>query len=90
MYNSRLGGIIKDRALMSIPIDDHMAHRGHSVFDTLSVIEGKTYKLQAHLDRIIRSANQARIELPLTREEMGNALKQLAASTNLRCCKLRY
>jgi hypothetical protein len=28
-------------ALMQLPIDDHMVHRGHAVFDTCNVEGGK-------------------------------------------------
>ena len=30
-----------DPALMTIPLDDHMAHRGHAVFDTCTLVDGK-------------------------------------------------
>ena len=30
-YSSQLGGIVTDPALMVIPFDDHMVHRGHGV-----------------------------------------------------------
>lgn len=33
-YSSILGGIVRDVDLMWVPIDDHMTHRGHAVFDT--------------------------------------------------------
>ncbi len=35
-YSSQLGGIVTDPALMVLPFDDHMVHRGHGVFDSLS------------------------------------------------------
>lgn len=40
MYSSFYGGIILDPAMMVIPIDDHMVHRGHGVFDTAIVLDG--------------------------------------------------
>lgn len=40
MYSSVLGGIITDPAAMLIPMDDHMVHRGHGVFDTAAIIDG--------------------------------------------------
>ncbi|PQQ12414.1 D-amino-acid transaminase chloroplastic [Prunus yedoensis var. nudiflora] len=40
MYSSTYGGIILDPALMVIPIDDHMVHRGHGVFDTVIILNG--------------------------------------------------
>ena len=30
-YSSVLGGITTARALMTVPIDDHMVHRGHAM-----------------------------------------------------------
>lgn len=40
MYSSVFGGIILDPAMMVIPIDDHMVHRGHGVFDTAVLLNG--------------------------------------------------
>lgn len=40
MYSSWIGGITLDQALMVIPIDDHMVHRGHGVFDTTMIMNG--------------------------------------------------
>jgi hypothetical protein len=40
MYSSIFGGIILDPAMMVIPIDDHMVHRGHGVFDTAIILDG--------------------------------------------------
>jgi 4-amino-4-deoxychorismate lyase len=33
-YSSWVGGITTDPAAMVLPVDDHMVHRGHAVFDT--------------------------------------------------------
>lgn len=40
MYSSIFGGITTDPAAMVIPIDDHMVHRGHGVFDTAAIMDG--------------------------------------------------
>ena len=42
MYSSVVGGIILDPSMMVIPIDDHMVHRGHGVFDTATISDGLT------------------------------------------------
>ena len=60
-YSSQLGGIVTDPALMVVPIDDHGFHRGHAVFDTCNVAEGRAFGLTMHLDRLLGSAKQARI-----------------------------
>ena len=40
-YSSQLGGIVTDPALMVIPFDDHMVHRGHGIFDTAGLVNGR-------------------------------------------------
>jgi len=34
---------------MILPIDDHMVHRGHGVFDTAHVCDGRCHLLDRHL-----------------------------------------
>jgi len=55
LYISTFDAVITDPALMVIPMDDHMVHRGHAVFDTCNVVAGKAYGLEFHLDRLLRS-----------------------------------
>jgi hypothetical protein len=45
LYSSILGGVVTDPALMVIPFDDHMVHRGHAVFDTAAIVNGMMYQL---------------------------------------------
>lgn len=49
---------------MVLPFDDHMVHRGHGVFDTAAIVDGKVYNLEAHLDRFVRSAGPGSFGLP--------------------------
>ncbi len=63
-YSSQLGGIVTDPALMVIPFDDHMVHRGHGIFDTAGIVNGKIYDLDAHLDRFLKSAERSKLKLP--------------------------
>ena len=60
-YSSLLGGIVTDPTLLMVPIDDHGFHRGHAVFDTCNVEGGRAFGLTMHIDRLLRSARQARI-----------------------------
>lgn len=90
MYNSRVSGIIKDPLLMNIAIDDHMVHRGHAVFDTVSVINGRAYNLRRHLRRIENSASLARIPLPYSIPEIETIILDLAACTNDQNLFIRY
>ena len=69
-YSSQLGGIVTDPALMVIPFDDHMVHRGHGIFDTAAIVEGRIYDLEAHLDRFMGSAERSKLALPGSREDI--------------------
>ena len=90
MYSSILGGIVNDPALMVLPLDDHMVHRGHGVFDTATLTHGMLYQLDPHLDRLIRSAQGARIPLPFSREELRQIILDTAAASRQRDGSVRY
>ncbi len=89
-YSSQLGGIVTDPALMVLPFDDHMVHRGHGVFDTAAVVDGKIYDLEAHLDRFLRSAKSSRLVLPHTREQMRDIIVRTTAASGKRDGSIRY
>ena len=89
-YSSQLGGIVTDPAVMILPFDDHMVHRGHGIFDTAAVVDGKIYDLEAHLDRFLRSARLARLALPCTREEMRAIIVRTTAASGKRDGSIRY
>ena len=90
MYSSVLGGIVTDPALMVLPLDDHMVHRGHSVFDTATLTGGMLYQLDPHLDRLLRSAELARVPLPFPREELRQIILDTAAASRQREGSVRY
>ncbi|KAK4274292.1 hypothetical protein QN277_017538 [Acacia crassicarpa] len=76
MYSSIFGGITTDAAAMVIPMDDHMVHRGHGVFDTAAIIDGHLYELDQHVDRFLRSAIMSKINPPFDRESIRRILIQ--------------
>ena len=90
MYSSILGGIVTDPALMVLPLDDHMVHRGHGVFDTATLIHGMLYQLEPHLDRFLRSAELARIPLPFPRAQLRQIILDTAAASRQRDGSIRY
>jgi len=84
-YSSVLGGgIVTDPALMTVPMDEHMVHRGHAVFDTCNVSQGQCYGLDFHLDRLLRSAGQARIHPSYTKEELRQIILSTVAASQQR------
>jgi len=88
-YSSQLGGIVTDPALMVVPFDDHMVHRGHGIFDTAAIEAGKIYDLEAHLDRFVRSARTSKLQLP-ARDEMRDIIVRTTAASGRRDGSIRY
>jgi 4-amino-4-deoxychorismate lyase len=89
-YSSQLGGVVTDPALMVILFDDHMVHRGHGIFDTAGIVNGRIYDLEAHLDRFFGSAERSRLKLFGSREEMRDIIIKTAATSKLRDGAIRY
>src|SRR5215813_12434490 len=89
-YSSQLDGIVTDPALMVIPFDDHMVHRGHGVFDTAALVEGKIYDLEAHLDRFLRSAHTSKLSVPWPRAELRDIIVGTTAMSGKRDGAIRY
>ena len=89
-YSSQLGGIVTDPALMVLPFDDHMVHRGHGIFDTAGLVDGRIYDLEAHLDRFHRSAEHSRLTMPVPRAEMREIIVSTVAASRQRDGAIRY
>jgi 4-amino-4-deoxychorismate lyase len=89
-YSSQLGGVVTDPALMVIPFDDHMVHRGHGIFDTAGIVNGRIYDLDAHLDRFLKSAERSKLKLPGSRAEMRDIIIRTAAASGRRDGAIRY
>eukprot|EP00357_Protocruzia_adherens_P034329 CAMPEP_0114996324 /NCGR_PEP_ID=MMETSP0216-20121206/14239_1 /TAXON_ID=223996 /ORGANISM="Protocruzia adherens, Strain Boccale" /LENGTH=329 /DNA_ID=CAMNT_0002360499 /DNA_START=117 /DNA_END=1106 /DNA_ORIENTATION=+ len=78
MYSSQVGGIITNPALMNIPLDDHMVHRGHGVFESCYVHNRKIFNLHKHILRLFRSANYAKITPPVDETDLEKMLIDFA------------
>ncbi|KAF6161649.1 hypothetical protein GIB67_017287 [Kingdonia uniflora] len=90
MYSSIFGGITTDPTAMVIPMDDHMVHRGHGVFDTAAIMDGCLYELDQHVKRFIKSATMAKITLPFDKETIRSILIQTVRASKCKHGSLRY
>lgn len=89
-YSSELGGVTTEPGLFVIHADDHGFHRGHAVFDTVEIIEGCAYDLDAHLTRFFASAEAARLDLPCTRAQVRRIVLETAAAGRALDGHVRY
>ncbi|MDD5706818.1 MAG: aminotransferase class IV [Kiritimatiellae bacterium] len=89
MYSSLLDAVVTDPALMLLPIDDHLVHRGDGVFDTGKCVEGALYNFGAHLDRLIHSAAAIGLTWPGGREEIERLTHTTVRTGGHRNCLVR-
>lgn len=64
MYSSVWDAVTTDPRLMTVPIDDHLVHRGDGVFEAFKCVDGRIYNLAAHLRRLAESAASIHLALP--------------------------
>jgi branched-chain amino acid aminotransferase len=76
MWSSVWGGFSLHPELWAIPPDDHMAHRGDGVFESLKCWKGRVYCLDEHLDRLKASAQALSLALPPELESIRDILAQ--------------
>ena len=89
MYNSVLGGVVTHPFLMSIPVDDHMVHRGDGIFEAFKCVNGNIYNLEAHLTRLERSARAVYLTLPVTLEQIADLVIETIRIAGTRDCLIR-
>lgn len=77
MYSSVFGGITTDPKLMTIPVDDHLVHRGDGVFEAFKMVEGKVFLFDEHLARLERSAADISLDLKHDKDEIKAICRQL-------------
>lgn len=89
MYSSQWKGFVKDPDLMTVPVDDHMVHRGDGVFDVMRCLGGNIYQLEAHLNRLEYSAKTISLDLPADYTEIREIIKTLIREGGEEECNIR-
>ncbi len=82
MYSSWYGGIVTDPALMMVPIDDHLVHRGDGVFEALKSVDWHIYGLERHLDRMKNSLAALSLQLPMGWDHLTGTLLATVRAAN--------
>jgi branched-subunit amino acid aminotransferase/4-amino-4-deoxychorismate lyase len=70
MYSSLWDAITTEPNLMTVPVDDHMVHRGDGLFETCKCVDGSVYNLDAHLARLEGGAKAIALKMPWSRAEI--------------------
>ena len=89
MYTSVLGGVVTHPFLMTIPMDDHLVHRGDGVFEVFKCADGKIYNLRSHLERLERSARAIYLKPPADIERITSMVIETVRVAGARDCLIR-
>lgn len=78
-----LNGKFVSSGLALIHVEDRAVIYGDSVFDTLRAYKGKPFRLEKHLDRLFEGCRVLKIEPPLEKEEISEAIMRLLQENGL-------
>src|SRR5438128_7112060 len=77
-----LNGKLIDKADAKISVYDHGLLYGDGVFEGIRVYDGKVFRLREHVDRLFESARAIKLEVPLTREQLVEAIASTVKANN--------
>jgi branched-chain amino acid aminotransferase len=77
-----INGKLYDKADAKISVYDHGLLYGDGVFEGIRIYDGKVFRLKEHVDRLFESAKAIKLEIPLTREQMVEAIQSTVAANN--------
>jgi branched-chain amino acid aminotransferase len=69
-----INGKLFDKADAKVSVYDHGLLYGDGVFEGIRVYDGKVFRLREHLDRLYDSARAIYLEIPMSREQMADAV----------------
>ncbi len=69
-----INGVLYDKEHAKISVFDHGLLYGDGVFEGIRSYSGKIFRLEQHLDRLWQSAKAIALEIPVTKEQMAQAV----------------
>jgi branched-chain amino acid aminotransferase len=84
-----LAGKLVDKEDAKISVYDHALLYGDGVFEGIRAYSGKVFRIDEHLRRLFDSAKAIRLEIPMTREQVGAAIYETMKANNLSDCYIR-
>src|SRR3954452_15915846 len=78
-----ISGKLYDKADAKISVYDHGLLYGDGVFEGIRAYSGRIFRLTKHVERLFESARSIHLEIPLSREEMAQAIAETVAANRL-------
>ncbi len=88
-YSSVWDAVTTDPALMLVPVDDHLVHRGDGVFDSAKCVGGRVFNFDAHLARLLRCAEAIGIKSPWSADDLREIAYATVAAGGHPDCSVR-
>jgi len=79
-----INGKLFDRADAKISVYDHGLLYGDGVFEGIRIYSAKIFRLREHITRLYEGARSIKLEIPLNREQMEDAVKSTVQANNKR------
>jgi branched-chain amino acid aminotransferase len=74
MTKTYINGKLVDKSEAKVSVYDHGFLYGDGVFEGIRVYVGKVFRLREHIDRLYNSARHIHLEIPLSKEQMTQAV----------------
>ena len=78
-----IAGKLYDKEDAKISVYDHGLLYGDGVFEGMRSYGGKVFRLAEHLDRLWKSAKSIWLQIPMSRDEMAQAVNDTLAANNI-------
>ncbi len=72
-----------DEADAKISVFDHGLLYGDGVFEGIRVYNGKIFELEAHIDRLYRSAKAIRLPVPMSKDKLISSVKETVRANDV-------
>jgi branched-chain amino acid aminotransferase len=79
-----IDGVYYPKSQAKVSVFDHGLLYGDGVFEGIRAYSGLVFKLREHVDRLYRSAHMIMLEIPMSREQMIQAVLETLRKNNLK------
>ena len=79
-----IDGEFFDQADAKVSVFDHGLLYGDGIFEGIRFYNGRVFRMQEHMDRLWESARSICLEIPISRQEMDDALLETIRQNDLR------
>jgi branched-chain amino acid aminotransferase len=77
-----INGKLFDKPDAKISVYDHCLLYGDGVFEGIRIYDGKVFRLKEHIERLYESARHIKLEIPMAKEEMIEAILSTVKANN--------